>query len=172
MKEAILEHHLDHDVRTTLGEVVSVNTRLVEGGQICDLDAPDPFERDHPRGRLLPEHPRDLDIRVVREVRRELLGVPCLAQVVELDLLHRPGPANLHDNLSPVCHRCRVSLPDRCSRQRLCVECCKHALRLAAELGADHLPNDLGGTTRRVVLQLGQHETAPVRLRLALEELA
>jgi hypothetical protein len=31
---------------------------------------------------------------------------------VELDLLHRPGAADLHDNLGPVRHGCRVRLAD------------------------------------------------------------
>ena len=90
VEEAVAEDHRHPRVGEHLGEPAPLLRPVVERVDVGELRAVDVLEREHARPRVRPVDPRNLDVRVAREVLAEGLRVARLEAVVEL-LSNRAG---------------------------------------------------------------------------------
>ena len=70
VEEAVLEDHADRDPSGLRRQGPAVHPSPVEAVEVVDLDSDDAFQGQHPGGRRLPVHLRDVDVGVVGEVGR------------------------------------------------------------------------------------------------------
>jgi hypothetical protein len=84
VEEPVAEDHRHPGLGDEVRELAPLLERPLVRMDVDDLRALEPFEREHPRARVAPEHARDVDVRVAGEVAVECGGVPRLETVIQL----------------------------------------------------------------------------------------